>query len=60
MEKCKYCGHVGVWKSGIVGEKQGYKCPECRRTMCEQDSRVKFTDKGRYAAISLYLEGEWI
>ena len=25
--------------------------------MCEQDSRIKFTDKEREAAITLYLEG---
>ena len=56
MEKCKYCGHVGGWKSGIVRKKQRYKCPESRCTMCEQDSRIRYTYKGREATITLYLE----
>ena len=56
MEKCKYCRHVGVWKAGIVRKKQQYKCPECRCAMCVKDSRIKFTDKGREATITLYLE----
>ena len=57
MKECKYCGHIGVWKSGVVMGKQRYKCQNCRRTMCETDSREKFTDKERQAAITLYLEG---
>ena len=47
-----------LWvKSGIVRKKQRYKCPESRCTMCEQDSRIRYTDKEREAAIILYLEG---
>ena len=48
-------GMLGV-KSGIVRKKQRYKCPESRCTMCEQDSRIRYTDKEREAAIILYLE----
>ena len=47
-----------VVKSGIVRKKQRYKCPESRCTMCEQDSRIRYTDKEREAAIILYLEGD--
>ena len=41
MEKCKYCGHVGVGESGIVRKKQQYKSLECRHTMCEIDLQTK-------------------
>ena len=55
MEKCKYCVHIWLWKSGIVRKKQRYKCPECRRMLCKKDSQIKFTDKERETTIALYI-----
>ena len=57
MEICKFCGCRGLWKAGVINEKQRYRCKSCNRTQGATDERVKYSEEERRQALVLYLEG---
>ena len=57
MERCKYCGSINLCKAGFARSLQKYKCKVCKRLQVNQDARVRFEEREKSLAITLYLEG---
>jgi len=52
---CRYCGSEKAYKSGIIREKQRYKCKYCGKNFLETDGRSKQTTVAKRAlAVMLY------
>ena len=52
---CRYCGSESTHKSGIIREKQRYKCKNCGKNFLETDGRSKQTTIAKRAlAVMLY------
>ena len=52
---CRYCGSEKTYKSGIIREKQRYKCKDCEKNFLETDGRSKQTTVAKRAlAVMLY------
>ena len=52
---CRYCGSESTHKSGIIREKQRYKCKDCGKNFLETDGRSKQTTIAkRVLAVMLY------
>ena len=52
---CRYCGSEKTYKSGIIREKQRYKCKDCGKNFLETDGRIKeITIAKRALAVMLY------
>ena len=52
---CRYCGSEKTYKSGIIREKQRYKCKDCGKNFLETDGRIKETTIAKRAlAVMLY------
>ena len=52
---CRYCGSESTHKSGIIREKQRYKCKNCGENFLETDGRSKQTTIAKRAlAVMLY------
>jgi len=52
---CRYCGSEKTHKSGIIREKQRYKCKDCGKNFLETDGRSKQTTIAKRAlAVMLY------
>ena len=57
MKECKFCGSTLLIKSGIIWNKQRYKCKECGKYFREGDERIKYDIKEQEMAFILYTEG---
>ena len=54
---CKKCGGVSYHKSGMMNQKQRYRCKICGCFFTEGDGRRKYTDQQRFLAITLFRKG---
>jgi transposase-like protein len=57
MKDCKFYGSSLIIKSGIVFDKQRYKCKECSKYFREGDERLKYDLKEQEMAFILLLKG---
>jgi transposase-like protein len=55
-ESCPRCSSVDFVKAGWVGEKQRFKCKNCRRLFVETDEQ-SYPPEIRQQALKLVLEG---
>ena len=57
MKECKFCRHKILVKSGKARNQQRYKCKDCGKHQIDGDERVKYDNKTRYLALTMYLNG---
>ena len=55
MDKCKFCGHAHVSKSGFVRGHQRYRCGSCRRHFISGDARKKYSNELKAMAVHMYI-----
>jgi len=55
MIECKKCGDNGFVKNGRIRGLQRYRCKSCGNNQVAGDKRVKYDNKTRYLALSMYL-----
>jgi transposase-like protein len=53
---CRHCGSSNTVKSGIVFNKQRYRCKDCGRSSRENDRRIKYSPQKKLRVLKLYLE----
>ena len=57
MQECKFCGGSLLVKNGFARGHQRFKCKGCGKNQITGDKRVKYSNKQRYLALSMYLNG---
>ncbi len=55
MDCCKYCSSDDIIKNGRPNGVQRYRCNSCKKSQIEGDKRVKYPNRIRYLAVSMYL-----
>ncbi len=55
MDACKYCTSDNLVKNGRPNGTQRYRCNECNKSQIAGDKRVKYPNRTRYLAVSMYL-----
>ena len=57
MKNCRFCNSVELVKHGIINGKQRYLCKNCHINQMEIDTRQKYDEKVKLAAIAMFQEG---
>ncbi len=57
MKYCKHCNGTKLTLSGIVKNKQRYKCKDCGKTSRDGDKRIIHSLEKKTKVIRSYLEG---
>jgi len=57
MKHCKHCNSSKLTLSGIVKNKQRYKCKDCGKTCRDGDKRIIHSLEKKIKVIRAYLEG---
>lgn len=57
MKHCKHCNSAKLTLSGIVKNKQRYKCKDCGKTGRDGDKRIIHSLEKKIKVIRAYLEG---
>ena len=57
MKNCKHCNGTKLTLSGIVKNKQRYRCKDCGKTSRDGDKRIVHSLEKKIKVIKSYLEG---